>query len=641
MGMQGVFEHYQGSTPIQVSCPMSIADAANLAGLVLNTSCGHKGICGGCAVDLLEGTYRTEGHIFTVLPGQKKRVLACKTEIMEGDFNISVPRRSLVEAGEQIVGHFYAERLKHIDHLDPMARKLVVKLKKPSLKDSQGDLDRLKEEINSKHCISVTSVSPTALRRLPEVLTVGDYQVVACVARQDNHWHLIDVQVPNRIGGENCYAVAVDIGTTTVVVSLVDLQSAKIIDTASCYNQQIQQADDVATRIVCGSSHKGLKKLQRLLIDQTINPLIQLLSDRHDIRCDDIVRIVAAGNTVMWHLFLGADPSGLGAAPFQSAANIPSSFTAESLGLAIHADAPVDIVPSISAYVGGDVVGDIHTCGMNSGTRLEMMVDIGTNGEIAISDADKMLVTACAAGPAFEGLRISCGMRAAAGAIERIKIDPKGFNCRFSVIANGNPVGICGSGLIDFLADALRVGLINHAGRYDQDLLDKTDRLQSVERDGKRVIQYVVADKSRTEDGTHAIVITEKDIETLLQAKAAIFAAINILLGRLGRRPGDLQKVYLAGGFARYIDVRNAITIGMLPELPVDQYVVLGNVSLAGAFSSLIDNGTWQSFERIIETPQVVELNLEPNFQDEYTFALFLPNMQRELFAATVEELNL
>ncbi len=619
---------------------MLVTDAARLAGLVLNTSCGQKGICGGCAVDLLAGTYKWQGQELSISPGQSQRVLACQTQIVAGEFKIHVPPRSLVETGERIVVDF---DLAGTYNLDPTVRKIEVKLSKPTLEDSLGDLDRLKNALDQQHNIKINKVCLAVLRELPAAMDASSYHVVASVARDihQDTWQLIDVRPVDAQADGPAYGVAVDIGTTTVAVSLVNLSSGKIVDSASCYNQQIQQADDVTARIVFGSTTEGLEKLGKLIVQETINPLIKLLCNKHDILGRDLLRVAVSGNTVMWHLFASLNPAGLGAVPFQPAANAPDSFPAGMLGLAVNPEAPVDIVPSISAYVGGDIVSDINVCKLHKSGQFEMAVDVGTNGEIAISDGKQMLVASCAAGPAFEGVRLSCGTRACTGAIERITIDPDTLACKYQVIAEGKPVGICGSGFIDFLAEALRSKLINHAGRFNQDLLGKVDCLESVKQQGRGIIQYVVARRADSEDHTHDIVITEKDIETILQAKAAVYAAINILLGKLGRTSSQLQKIYLAGGFARYIDVRNAITIGLLPELPRDRYIVVGNGSLAGAFEALVDSSTWQDFERIIRSAKVVELNLEPDFEDQFTFALFLPNMQHELFKQTVQELNL
>jgi len=606
---------------------MLITEAVRSAGLVLNTSCAGKGNCGGCAVDLLAGTFEREGKTFTVTDGQPVRSHGCKTRIIDGHFHISIPRRSMVETGERVVADFI---VKDYANLDPTIRQFKLNVPKPRLGEARGDYEHIAGELKEKHQIELGESSLTALRQISSAVNAGNYQVKATIGWINDHWELLAVEPDG--GKEHCFGLAVDIGTTTVAMSLVDLTKGTIVDTATCYNQQIQQADDVAARIVYAGTNEGLCRLQRLIIDQTINPLMTMLCNRHEIDPHHLMRMVVSGNTVMWHLFLAIDPTPIGAVPFQPACRAPRTYRAHDLGLTMYPDAPVDVVPSISAYVGGDIVSDIEASHLAKDGKCHLMIDIGTNGEIALCDGEKMLVTACAAGPAFEGLRIAHGMRASAGAIERITLTDGGCNCEVKTIGNSKPVGICGSGLIDFLAEAFRAELVTNTGRFNRDLLEKCPRLRTVEGQ-KSMLEYIVVDREQTEDASHEITITEKDIETLLQAKAAIFAAFHILIKRVGKTFNDLDHLYLAGGFARYINIENAITIGLLPQIDVKKYVVIGNGSLAGSFLALIDRNIWKSFRRTIDIPEVVELNLDPDFQDEYMFAMFLPNMQEELFS--------
>ncbi len=636
MGICGEIEYRHGRVTAELAESVLVTEAVREVGLVLNTSCAGKGSCGGCAVDLLEGIFDRDGERLEVQPGQTVRAHGCKTKILAGPFRISIPRRSLVETGERVVADFI---LKEHSEFDPTVRQMRVSVPKPSLEDARGDFEHLARVLAEKYQIELSAGSLSAIRALPSAMKDGDYQVKVTVGWVNDRWELLAAEPVHDGIKDHCFGLAVDIGTTTVAVSLVDLTKGKIVDTVTCYNQQIQQADDVAARIVFSGNAEGLMHMQRLIIDQTINPLIRMLCQRHQIDYRHLMRMVVSGNTVMWHLFLAVDPTPIGAVPFQPACRNPGTVRARELGLAMFPDGLVDVVPSISAYVGGDIVSDIETSHLAKSNKLSMMIDIGTNGEIAISDGSRMLVTACAAGPAFEGLRISHGMRASVGAIERITILDGGKKCHYKTIGSGKPVGICGSGLIDFLAEAFRAGLVTGAGRFDRELMEKCPRLRAA-AGHSHMLEYVVAGREETEDGTHEITVTEKDIETLLAAKAAIFAAFHILIKRMNKTFADLETVYLAGGFARYIKVENAVTIGLLPEIDVNRYVVIGNGSLAGAFLGLIDRKVWPAYRRTIDGPEVVELNLDPNFQDEYTFAMFLPNMQEELFAKTMAELG-
>ncbi len=621
MDITGQIETHRGKIDITISQPMLITELVKSAGLFLNTSCAGKGTCGGCAVDLLEGTYEQEGEEFTVSEGHKRRVLGCQTRIIKGRFKIFVPRRSLVETGEKVVADFVINEHRKFN---PTVCQFSVELPEPKLGEAKSDYEQLVSILREKHKIVVSEISVRALRELPCVLRANARIIKVVIAWVNDVWRIIAIESPSK-GLADCYGIAVDIGTTTVAASLVDITSGEIVDTVTCYNQQIQQADDVAARIVHASTDKGLKELQSLIIDKTINPLVELLCGKHNIGCNNIRRIVISGNTVMWHIFAGLDPSAIGVVPFQPVSRDIEPIEAHEIGLNIFPGALIDIVPSISAYIGGDIVSDLEICRAHYHNGLSLLVDIGTNGEIAISDGKKLFVTACAAGPAFEGLRISHGMRASVGAIEKITLADDGFSCRYEVIGNGRPVGICGSALIDFIAEALRAGVINSAGRIQRDKSNLCSRIRCRENN---VCEYVIAYCEETEDRVSDITITEKDIETILQAKAAIFSAICVLCKRLNSEIDSFERIFLAGGFARYINIENAIAIGLLPDVEVSRYEIIGNGSLAGAFLGLIDRNIWGDFKNLIDLPEVVELNLDPEFQEEYTFALFLPHMR-------------
>ncbi len=346
--------------------------------------------------------------------------------------------------------------------------------------------------------------------------------------------------------------------------------------------------------------------------------------------------MVVSGNTVMAHLLLGISPAGIGVSPFQPATKFPGTFRAAEVGLAMNPAGLVDVVPSIGGYVGGDIVSGIHVCGANEGKGTDLLIDIGTNGEIALGTPKGMWACATAAGPAYEGSGISCGMRAGSGAIERIWIAAPDMDVRYEVINNSNhngrPSGVCGSGLIDFLAEAFRAGLIEKTGRFNNDVAARCGRIRQAEFRGQPVRAFVLVPREQTDDGLDDIIITEKDIEGLLQAKAAIYVGARLLAKNAGLKLEDIDRIWLAGGFARHIDIRNAITIGMLPDLPAQRFDAVGNTSLAGAFAALVDRETTCQFDRIAALPHTVELNKDPEFEDEYMYALFLPNLMEERF---------
>lgn len=632
MGLKGCFDCTDRRVEVELAEACLITEAADAAGLVLNTSCGGGGTCGGCAVDLVEGTFQRNGETIVVAAGNKpKRVLGCQTRIVSANWQVRVPKRSLVQAGEKIVVDFdLSARFAH----RPAVRKVAMRLPAPTLEDSLGDFERITRHLQGLGEFERVRPTLAVLQDLPRVMVEAKYQVTATLAQRDDAWDLVAVEAGDTTG--RLYGVAVDLGTTTVVCSLVDLNAGRMVDTASCFNQQIQRGEDVASRIVYSGTPENLKELQRLAVVDSIGRMIRLLCAKNQVRVEEIARTVISGNTVMAHLLLGISPVNIGVSPFAPAARLPGSFRASEIGLAMNPAGLVDVVPAIAGYVGGDIVSGIHVCNVHKSKSSDLLIDIGTNGEIALGTPGGMWACATAAGPAYEGSGISCGMRARSGAIERIRIEPGTFEAHCQVINNSNhngrPSGICGSGLIDFLAEAFRTGLLERTGRIRKDLPGRCPRVKQVEFRGNPMLAYVVVPREQTDDGLDDILITEKDIEGLLQAKAAIYVGARLLARNAGLQLEQIDRIWLAGGFARHIDIRNAITIGMLPELPLERFDAVGNTSLAGAFAALVDGQTACQFDRIAAMPHIVELNKDPEFEDEYMYALFLPNLMEERF---------
>ncbi len=632
MTMKGCFDCTDRQVDVELDTSCLITEAADIAGLVLNTSCGGSGTCAGCAVDLLEGTFQQDGQLIEVKSGQSpRRVLGCITRIVKAPWRVRVPKRSLVQAGEKIVVDFdLAARFAH----QPSVRKVAMTLPPATLEDSVGDLERMTRHLHSLGTFSRIRPALAVLQALPQVIAEGKNTLSATLAQRDDGWEVIRVEPGDTT--DRLFAMAVDLGTTTVVCSLVDLNEGTMVDTASRFNQQIQRGEDVASRIVYSQRRDGGKHLQRLAVSESINKLVRLLCTRHRVTPVEIARMVISGNTVMAHLLLGISPAGIGVSPFAPATNFPGTLEASQIGLVMNPSGPVDIVPSIAGYVGGDIVCGIHVCSVHKGAGTHLLIDIGTNGEIALGTPRGVWACATAAGPAYEGSGISCGMRARSGAIERIWIDGPEMNVRYKVITdnshNGRPTGVCGSGLIDFLAEGFRAGLIERSGRFNKDLVGSCSQIRQVESRHGFVLAFVLVPKEQTEDWIDDIVITEKDIEGLLQAKAAIYVGARLLAKHAGLTLEEIDRIWLAGGFARHIDVRNAVTIGMLPDLPIDRFDAVGNTSLAGAFAALVDQTTCCEFDRIASLPKTVELNKDSEFEDEYMYALFMPNLMEERF---------
>ena len=611
-----------------------VTEAAEQAEIVLNTSCAGLGTCGGCAVDLLGGAFEVNAEQVTIKPGHKKRVLGCQTRIVSDNWQIAVPRRSLVQTGQFLVAEF---DLPTQPRLNPLVRKIALRLPPPSLEDSVGDFERICRALRDDHGFDRIRPTIQVLQKLPELMVQADYELTVTLAENYGLWEIIQVEP-----GDTCqrlFVVAADIGTTTVACSLVDLSTGKIVDSASSYNQQVQRCEDVASRIIYAQRAGGLKELQRLIVAETLNKLIHLLGKSNGVPSDQIARLVVSGNTIMGHLLLGVNPKNMGGVPFQPGISYPGTFRASPLGVDINPAGFVDLVPGISAYVGGDITSDIHLAGLIENDKLALVIDVGTNAEIALGNRKEILACATPAGPAFEGGGITCGLRACDGAIEAIRIDPKTLAAGYDVIGGIRPSGICGTGLIDFIAEARRVGLIDRAGRFQTDLSD-CKALRRTRNNGNSILEYVIVPREQTEDGLSDLVITEKDIERLLQAKAVIYAGAAILVKAMQVSWDQIERIYLAGGFAKRINVPNAVTIGMLPDVPLEKYHVLGNASLAGAYLGAVDAESWATFDRIVTCPTVIELNKDPDFEDEFTFALFLPNLQTERFPRVMAQLD-
>ncbi|OGV33801.1 MAG: hypothetical protein A2020_11785 [Lentisphaerae bacterium GWF2_45_14] len=440
--------------------------------------------------------------------------------------------------------------------------------------------------------------------------------------------------------GTTTLGAAVDIGTTTVAIVLVDMKTGEVISRASAPNHQISVADDVTSRISAASGGlEMLKELQSLIIESTINPLLHELCRKARRKVSEIERMTVSGNTVMCHIFLGLSPETIGVLPFKPLMNFYPETSAKSLKLSMSESGTVDTIPSISGYLGGDAVVGIYISRIMKSAKSALFIDLGTNAETVLCDSGKLFGCAAAAGPAFEGSGILCGSRAVAGAIERIHFDSS-LDFNISTIENAPPSGICGSAIIDFLACGFRSGLINEMGRFNIELLKKKNRYYSFTTSTNRITHSCLLMDKKNAACEYPLMITEADIESALKAKAAVYAAIKTLLSSKGRRMEEISQLFLAGGFARYINIENAVSIGMLPECLIEKIVLLGNSSLGGAYLALTDSDARESFDSIVGKPETVSLNLIPDFETNFIDALMLPNFNKEEFPMTLKNLN-
>jgi uncharacterized 2Fe-2S/4Fe-4S cluster protein (DUF4445 family) len=609
----------------------SLLDLAQAAGVQVNARCASEGICGGCMVILEAGQFVVANQRVTASLDNPLPVLACQTELADREAKIRFPRNSTVEREARIDEDF---RLKHFT-LAAQTRKFAVRVPPPDTPLTHSAWESIDIEMRLQLGHQKCDVPIDCLQKIPQALT-GGRQLTVTVGRIGKQWSVIDIEPGDT--GESHFAVAVDLGTTTVVAILVDMNQGRVLKTASSYNQQIRRADDVASRIAYCRSAEHVHDLQRLVVHETVNTLVETLCREQQIPADRISRIAISGNTVMTHLFLGISPESIGQVPFQPVAKCYDKFRARDLQLRINPLGIVDVVPSVSGYVGGDIVSDIYAARLIERGEPTLLVDIGTNGEMVYSENGEYTVCATAAGPAFEGYGTTYGCRAAAGAIEHVSFaGDLQFETR--VIGGGRATGLCGSAFIDFIACGMRCGLINRMGRFNVEQLRDAGRYLRIEEMCGVIHACVVAADPQA-SSEEAIYVSEADVAQVLKAKAAIYAGMKTLLGVRNKKFSDVERFCLAGGFARHINLQNAIFMGLLPEIPLDRFDLLGNGSLAGAMLALVDADAMNAYETVAKLPEVVELNRVASFENSFIDALALPNMNTAEFPNVMSEIE-
>jgi uncharacterized 2Fe-2S/4Fe-4S cluster protein (DUF4445 family) len=455
------------------------------------------------------------------------------------------------------------------------------------------------------------------------------------VAPRGHSSRLLSVRPGDAVGAS--LGAAVDIGTTTVTVVLADLRTGRIIDTAATYNRQISCGEDVISRIVYSQRGDGLRHLQHL-VRETINGLIEEICTQHQLDARYIDHMVVAGNTTMIHLFLGLNPASIRLEPYAPLATEFPEVSAPEAGMKINPRASVYCVPAVAAYVGGDITAGALSSGIYKQKALTLFMDVGTNGEMILGDADWMASCACSAGPAFEGAGAQCGMRATTGAIEDVTINYHTLEPKLRVIGNEKPRGICGSGMIAAVGELFVTGIVDKVGRINR-------QIERGEGKGKRRIvttehgpAYVLA--WAADSGTdQEIVITEVDISNIIRTKAAIYAGVMVMLRQLGIDVKDIKTVLIGGSFGKHLNVEKSILIGLLPDLPWDRYRFLGNTSALGAYQILTSRRAQQRVEQIARKITYMELIADNSFMNEFTSALFLPYTDIEAFPSVKDTL--
>ena len=591
-------------------------------GVYLVSSCGGKGICGKCRVRVLEGGVRVESTGKLLKKEiEEKFVLACKS-IPHEDILIEIPEGSKLIIGDKIALSKTKDLLQYLKSVDyaltPAVRRIVLRLTPPSIQDNAGDLERLKRALDEEG-IHDMDFSHSFILAMPAALRKAAWSV--CLYYTERH----EAIGLSAVCKAHHYGIAVDIGTTTVVVYLVDCSDGTLVDAGMTYNSQMRYGDDVITRIVYATEGGGLRDLQNAIVND-LNDLLAPIIEKNKIDVDDIDSAVISGNTTMSQLFWGLDPSSIREEPYIPTVNSYPVWRAGTARLNINSQGPVHTMPSVGSYVGGDIVAGVLASKMHKNSEVALFMDIGTNGEIAVGNNDWMMTAACSMGPCFEGSGIRHGMRATEGAIESVKIDPLSLEPLLGVIGNAAPSGICGSGMIDAISELFLSGVIDQKGRLRQD--PGTGRI----RTGEEGPEFVLYSGERSD-----IVLTEVDIENVIRAKAALYAGLSVLLKEVGLSLDIVERIYIAGGFGNYLNVDKAIRIGMLPDLPREKFSFLGNTSVAGAYLCLLSEQMRKEADEIAKKMTYMELSVSRGFMDEYMSALFLPHTDIDLFPTLKE----
>ncbi|MEN6317724.1 MAG: ASKHA domain-containing protein [Syntrophaceae bacterium] len=609
---------------IDVPAKTVIYDAAKLAGVEIELPCGGKGTCGNCAVRVVSGKTSCESlGVLTQEEIDQNFVSACQTSIEDSDVVIEV-----TDQAGRFGGQFTDDGMELIDPVllptpeewQPLTKKINIHVPPPQKADGLSDLDRitraLKQRLGQKEVIFPLAV----ISQLADALRSANGDVTVTVFSErlsGERCHVTAIEAHDRSAQH--YGIAIDIGTTTVAVQLVDLSTMKSLATYTDYNGQLVCGLDIISRIDYARRLDRREELRKRVL-RTINGLIYQSALHNRIKPNEISCAVVSGNTTMLHLLLGLNPEYIRLSPYVPTILDAPVATASEIGIDINQQAPVKISPAVGSYVGGDItVGILCTYLSNNCEDVCLFMDIGTNGEVVIGNKDFLLACACSAGPAFEGGGIKCGMRAAAGAIEKVEVDPStGLAC-CKTIGSVKPRGICGSGMISIIAQLLQTGWIDAAGKLNRS--KASEAIQITDRQAAYTL--IPIEESAT---GHPITIDEQDIENIIRAKAALYAAVALMLKEVSMEFHELGKVYIAGGFGRFLDLHAAIAIGLLPNLPQDRFHFIGNASLTGSHMVMVSEKHRKRLHEEARRMTYLDLSITPAYMDQYTAALFLPH---------------
>ncbi len=641
---QVIFTFENGAAPVTATAAPgeTLLETARAANVAIDAPCSGNGSCGKCRVKLLEGS--VEGLQTSHITDEDYAAgwrLSCASKVTS-DVTVLVPDiasayQSRMKTADLSTGEEIAIFTRLEEDLKAAGVafsndfvETEVAMEAPTLEDTMPDTERLTLALQDALGCQEVRLSYPAVHKLAAVLRQSGFRVTAAGTLHDGVMQVMDLRpfdAPQPMCG-----LAIDIGTTTVSAVLMDLKTGKLLAKGSGGNGQIRYGADVINRIVEQGRPGGVERLQKAIVEETLQPLTRALCRSAGVEAERILRCCVASNTTMNHLLLGVDADPVRMEPY-----IPTFFRwdglkAGDIRLIANPDARVVLAPNIGSYVGGDITAGTLTSRIWDKDEFSLFIDLGTNGEIVFGNRDFMMSCACSAGPAFEGGDISCGMRATDGAVEAVTIDRETLEPVLSVVGKPGqkPVGICGSGIIDVIAELYRTSAISAKGHFVREN-------RRILRDEHGMSRYVLAFDSESDTGRE-IAITEVDIECFIRAKGAIFSAIHIMLSSLDMDVSVLEHIYVAGGIGSGINMDNAVRIGMFPDVDRELFAYIGNSSLAGAYALTLSTAAEEKVQQLASNMTYLELSTEPRYMEEFVAACFLPHTDRELFPSSVQE---
>ena len=598
---------------VKVPISSTIFYAIKEAGLNIRSECGGKGICGKCRVIIKDSE-----AVNRVTDTEKRHLsrseinlgyrLACQTTILK-DIVVMIPEESRIDV-RKIVATGLERRVK----VDPSVKKLHLKLPRPTLEDNRPDFERLAEAISKKTKKALLEIDYQVLKELPSILRAANWDVTVTL----DGAKIIAVEPGDS--SMNMFGFAVDIGTSKIVGHLVNLTNGKTIAIESIENPQIIHGEDIMTRITFAmASNKNLSLLKKLVVDG-INRILSKACESAGINSNNVYKLVVVGNTAMHHFFLEIQPKYLALSPYTPAIKRPVTVLNRKIGINANKGSTTTVLPIIAGFVGADAVADVLATEIHKSEEISLLIDIGTNTEIFLGNKNDMICCSCASGPAFEGGHIKHGMKAVTGAIEKIRISPN-FEVKYETIGKVKPKGLCGSAVLDAVAEMLKNRIIDKHGVFKQNI--KTKRL----RKEKKEKRFVIAWGKETATGKE-IVITQRDINEIQLAKAAIYTGCSILMKRKGIKTAEIDKVYIAGAFGSYLNLENAKIIGLIPNIPAEKIRLVGNTAVVGAKMALLSKKKMKEAEEISKRIRYLELANDPDFGQEFARALLFPELK-------------